>query len=1043
MGNVEKDDRLREVAQIYNPSRSYYQKQGGVERLIDLIATKIRQSLQDDFQKQRDWDLLIMSIASKIRQSLQLGEILQTTVDEVHQLLRCDRVLLYKFAPDWSGQVIVEAISAPQWSLLDRVVVDECFEASWLEPYQESKFVAISDVENADLTPCHANFLAEFQIKANLVVPVFQESSLWGLLIAHHCTATRQWRTQEIEGLQRIAVEVGIAIRQAMLVEELQAAKMDLEAQVIVRTQQIEAANQQRFQLAAIVESSRDAIISKTTDGIVTSWNRAAKQLFGYNAEEMIGSSINKLIPIALQEEAIKTLQSVCQGKIVATYETKRIHKDGSLLDVALTISPIYNEAGQVVGASKIARDIRDRKQAEIAIRESEARYAALTKAAPVAIFRFDLEGKVIYMDGGWSKMTGKPTSFALGYRWLEMIHPDDVGYIQANVQQWLEAKDGSLFQNEARVLRDDDSIVWLYSQMRPEINDDGEIIGYVGTLTDISDRKQIELALQISESRLQKSEASLREAQRIANIGNWEFDVQNQKITWSKELFGMFGLDPNQPEPEYAEYLQMIHADDRETFQRVVGQAIVKGDPYKIDYRAVLPDGSIHYHEGRAEAVKDSQDNVIKLMGICLDITERKELEINLAQAKAKAEEATQIKSSFLASMSHEIRTPMNGVLGMVDILASTPLNEEQQDFVKTIKDSGEILLSLINDILDFSKIEAGMLDMEARDFVLEEAISGVYQLLRSQAIDQQVSLEYAIASHIPKTLIGDSTRLRQIILNLVGNALKFSKPNGKVTVTVNGRDVTDSSHDSPQYELLFAVSDKGIGIEGDRITKLFQPFIQADASISRKYGGTGLGLAISKRLVELMGGTIWVESFGQVGGKPPLDWQLPFPSQSQGSIFYFTVTLALNNKIEQSSIALANETPIVTTNHKPPLRILLVEDSPVNQKVAQAVFRKIGYPLEAIANNGIEAVSLVQKHDYDLILMDMQMPEMDGITATKIIRQDLNKKVPIVALTANAMHEDRQICLDAGMNDFMSKPFNTKMITDFMNDFHNPTRE
>jgi GAF domain-containing protein len=221
MANAEDGDRLRDVAQNYNPLQSNYPTQCDEDRLIAMIAIKVRQSLQADFQKQRDWDLLITSISLKIRQSLQLGEILQTTVDEVKQLLLCDRVLLYKFAPDWSGQVIVESISAPQWSLLDRVVVDECFESSWLEPYQESKFVAIADVKNAGLTPCHANFLAEFQVQANLVVPIFQASNLWGLLVAHQCTATRKWRTQEIEGLQRIAVEVGIAIRQATLVEEL------------------------------------------------------------------------------------------------------------------------------------------------------------------------------------------------------------------------------------------------------------------------------------------------------------------------------------------------------------------------------------------------------------------------------------------------------------------------------------------------------------------------------------------------------------------------------------------------------------------------------------------------------------------------------------------------------------------------------------------------------------------------------------------------------------------------------------------------------
>ncbi|MDX2255273.1 MAG: PAS domain S-box protein [Pseudanabaenaceae cyanobacterium bins.39] len=1037
MKNLEGSDRLRESEHNYNLLRSKHGTQGGVDRLIGLIFRKIRQSLQADFQKQRDWDLLISSIALKIRKSLQLAEILQTTVNEVQQLLLCDRVLLYKFAPDWSGQVIVESISDPQWSLLDLVVVDECFESSWLESYQESKFMAIADVENAGLTPCHANFLTGFQVKANLVVPVFQASNLWGLLVAHHCTATRQWRTQEIEGLQRIAVEVGIAIHQGMLVEELQSAKADLEAQVIARTQQIEAINQQRSQLAAIVESSRDAIISKTTDGIVTSWNRAAEKLFGYSAAEMIGSSIKKLIPIALQEEALKNLQSACQGKTVATYETQRIHKDGSLLDVSLTISPIYDETGQVVGASKIVRDIRDRKQTEFALQTSESRFQKIAASSPGGIYILltypDRTIKFEYINARYTEIfeTSLDQLFNNPSIYINCIHPEDLPeYYQAvdHCKATLE-----LFHHEWRIITPSGKLKWIQANSRPTQLENGVFVWH-GVLLDITTQKQ-------AEERLQKSEASLREAQRIANIGNWEFDIQNQKITWSKELFGMFGLDPNQPEPMYADYLQMIHADDRESFQRVVEQAISNGDPYKIDYRAIFPDGSIHYHEGRAEVIKDSQGNVIKLMGICLDITERKEAEINLANAKAKAEEATQLKSSFLASMSHEIRTPMNGVLGMTDILASTPLNEEQQNLVKVIKDSGEILLSLINDILDFSKIEAGMLDMEAREFVLEDAISGVYQLLQSQAIDQQVSLEYAIAPHIPKTLIGDSTRLRQIILNLVGNALKFSKPNGKVTVTVEGHDVTNAIHASPQYELLFAVSDTGIGIASDRIKKLFQPFTQADASISRKYGGTGLGLAISKRLTELMGGTIWVESCGQVGGKPPLDWQLPHPSSSLGSTFYFTVTLALNNKIDkinQPSTTLAKETPIVTPANKPPLRVLLVEDNPINQKVAQALFRKIGYQFEAIANNGIEAVALVQKHDYDLILMDMQMPEMDGITATKIIRQDLNKKVRIVALTANAMHEDRQICLDAGMDGFMSKPFNIKMITEFMHDFH-----
>ena len=272
-------------------------------------------------------------------------------------------------------------------------------------------------------------------------------------------------------------------------------------------------------------------------------------------------------------------------------------------------------------------------------------------------------------------------------------------------------------------------------------------------------------------------------------------------------------------------------------------------------------------------------------LVVIGRDISEIKQNEFILAKAKETAEEATRAKSAFLANMSHEIRTPMNGVLGMAQLLEMTELTEEQADFVKIIKDSGDALLIIINDILDFSKIESGMLALEAWDFKLEDLMSAICKLLQKQAIAKQIDLQYAIA---PDILIvsGDYGRLRQILLNLVGNAIKFTKQ-GQVSITVNGRELSESS----QYQLTFAIADTGIGIECDRIDRLFQPFTQADTSISRKYGGTGLGLAISKRLVELMNGTIWVESFGEVGGNPPIDWQ-PL-RDTQGSTFHFAIVV------------------------------------------------------------------------------------------------------------------------------------------------------
>ncbi len=272
-------------------------------------------------------------------------------------------------------------------------------------------------------------------------------------------------------------------------------------------------------------------------------------------------------------------------------------------------------------------------------------------------------------------------------------------------------------------------------------------------------------------------------------------------------------------------------------------------------------------------------------------EIRERELKEIALAHAKELSESANIAKSAFLAGISHEIRTPMNGVLGMAELLANTNLTTVQRDYVRVIRDSGDALLAIINDILDFSTIESGMLKIENRIFVLENVIKSVCEFLSRQAIAKNINLQYAIHPDTPKVLLSDNARLRQILLNLVGNAIKFT-PQGNVTISINSQ----ISSTSPQnnYKLIFAIQDTGIGISEDHLNLLFQPFSQADSSISRKYGGTGLGLVISKRLVELMGGTIWVESLGQIGGNPPPNWESKLENlPSQGSIFYFTVTI------------------------------------------------------------------------------------------------------------------------------------------------------
>ncbi|MGA1625448.1 MAG: response regulator [Prochlorothrix sp.] len=359
-------------------------------------------------------------------------------------------------------------------------------------------------------------------------------------------------------------------------------------------------------------------------------------------------------------------------------------------------------------------------------------------------------------------------------------------------------------------------------------------------------------------EEEVQQKTNALREAQGLAHIGNWEFHVPTQQVQWSAELFHMFGLDANQPEPSYDEYWELIHPNDRPVLHLCVEQALSQGLPYVLDYRARQPDGSYRYHEGRGQAELNAEGQVVRLFGTALDVTDRKLVEQELVAAKEEAEAAARAKSEFLASMSHEIRTPMTGTLGMLKLLQNSPLNEQQKLQVSLAQSSAESLLALIDDILDFSKIEAGKLELEAVDFNLYQCIGDSVRGLALQAAERGLALILDLQAVQRLQVKGDPNRLRQILTNLLGNAVKFTAE-GEVVVT--GRLETQGDR------LLFtgSVRDTGIGIPEDRLSGLFEAFTQVDASTTRQYGGTGLGLAIVKRLCSLMDGDIQVTS--QVG--------------------------------------------------------------------------------------------------------------------------------------------------------------------------------
>jgi PAS domain S-box-containing protein len=394
---------------------------------------------------------------------------------------------------------------------------------------------------------------------------------------------------------------------------------------------------------------------------------------------------------------------------------------------------------------------------------------------------------------------------------------------------------------------------------------------------------------------------------------------------------------------------------------------------------------------------IRDDLGQIIALGGISNDITDRQEAQRALAANKAK--------SQFLATMSHEIRTPMNGILGMTRFLSDTNLSERQRDFVDVIATSCDSLLTIINDILDFSKIEAGKLDLERTPVNVRACFHHVTSLMSRIAAEKGIALDCHIANDVPEQIQSDATRLRQILLNLMSNAVKFT-PAGRVSVTARVTTI-----DSNRTEIHTAITDTGIGIPADRLANLFEAFEQGDASMTRQFGGTGLGLTIGKRLVELMGGRMWVES-----------------KQGVGSTFHFTIiadVIPIAPVVTQTPEAFVSEV-------KQPLAILLAEDNHINRRVATLMLKKLGYEID-MATTGLEAFDKARLRTYDVILMDMQMPDMDGVQATRKIRSELpNSAQPyIIALTANVLQESQEACLRAGMNDFVTKPLDLPKLT------------
>jgi PAS domain S-box-containing protein len=955
----------------------------------------------------------------------------------------------------------------------------------------------------------------------------------------------------------------------------IEARNAELERKVLERTSRLRESEQRTW---SIVDSALDSVITMDADGVITGWNTQASATFGWPKNEAIGRPLSATImPEGEGREfdaGLKAFLSSGNWRLLDDrVEITALHRSGQEFPIELAIS--VTRLASTFSFSLFARNITERERAErrratqlevsrvlaasstpeeaiprileafnqgmawsvgilwqVDQRSTGLRCIHVVRDAVQGLERFEsavrergspaeggLAGKVL--------ATGKPA-------WVEDVSADP-GFLLA-----AEARDAGLHSAFASPIRIDEetfAVLEFFGQQTEEL--DAELLAMVasmgGQIGQFIQRKRAEEERQHVETRYRTLVEQMPAVTYVKPPGNQPFSYVSPQIE------GLLGFSVGEWQSDSGLWLRILHPDDRKRVLQELDRSDQSGQPHSQEYRLLARDGRVVWVRDEAILVKGATGTPQSWQGVFVDITERRQAEEELERARDAAEAATRTKDEFLANMSHEIRTPLNAVIGMTELLLDTPLTEEQREYLETVHTGGDALLAVINDILDFSKIEAGRMELEREPFDIRATVEASLDLVAPKAAKKGLDLAYRIDERAPPALVGDGVRVRQILVNMLSNSVKFTE-RGEVVVQVSSAPAPDGRH-----QVHFVVRDTGIGIPAERMNRLFRSFSQVDASTTRKYGGTGLGLAISKRLAEMMGGTMWVESkegFGSkfhfsivaaaaaraavpsrlgsrrtLAGKKVLivddnasnrvilalqvrSWgMVPHEAQSgeealewirAGTDFGVAVldrqmpsmdglTLAreirkvrepkalplillttlgqrdegmgkigiaarLTKPVKSSQLYDAligifaaepgegREAPEVPTEpstvvdagmgSRHPLRILLAEDNEVNQRVALRILERLGYRA-SVAGNGKDAIEALEREGFDAVLMDVHMPEMDGIEATARIRRWPAERQPrIIAMTANAVRGDRERLLQAGMDDYVSKP-------------------
>ena len=791
-----------------------------------------------------------------------------------------------------------------------------------------------------------------------------------------------------------------------------------IEKYIAIRTD-ISESKRAEEQLQAALRDS-DALLSTLnmhaivsiadSSGRIIDVNQAYCRISGYTREEILDGS-HRIVAAGIQSpDFLSNMWRTISSGTPWRGEVCNKNKAGTLYWVDTFIAPFKNAQGQIEKFISIRTDISASKKAASRLASQRSALANIIEGTNVGTWEWNVQTGEMRINERWAEQAGyeiNELTPVTVQTWDGLTHPDDLIKAKALMQRHFK-HDLPYYECETRIKHKDGHWIWVLTRGRlSSMTDRGKPEWISGTQMDITERKNADAEIQRSNQLLLAVRDQLTKAAEVAELGIWTWDLASNEFSVNQRMFEIYAVPAQKREEKlpYEFWLSMIHPDDIAEIENRLLAAIKGSQSYAPIFRIITPSNDIRYIQAAGGVERDNDGRAMLMTGINRDITLQYRAEEALRQAKQAADDANQAKSAFLANMSHEIRTPMNAILGMLSLLRRTQLSEQQEDYARKTEGAARSLLSLLNNILDISKVESGKMYLDIHPFRLSGLIDDLQVILGVNKLKPGLGFELIIDPALPENLIGDEMRLRQVLTNLGSNAIKFTE-HGKVTLGLHSVDL-----DPQSVTILFSVKDTGIGIAPENHQRIFSGFTQAEASTTRRYGGTGLGISISHALVNMMGGELKLES-----------------ALGHGSHFFFNLKLKRSiDEVTDTIEGIHDLLPSLPQARLQGLQILLVEDNPNNQQVAVELLSGEGATIK-VANNGLEAINAMASdaNQFHVVLMDLQMPIMDGYTATQKIRHDLGRKtLPIIAMTANAMESDREACLKAGLNDHIGKPF------------------